>query len=122
MREEWPTRALGDICKMGSGGTPLTSKREYYEEGTIPWLQSGEVAQDEILAATNFITQAGFENSATKFFRLTLFWSQCTARRQDKLAFLDLQQLLIKQFAAFFRTRNSIRNFSIMLFYQKRKN
>jgi type I restriction enzyme, S subunit len=53
---------------MGSGGTPLTSKREYYEGGTIPWLQSGEVAQGEILAAANFITQAGFENSATRLF------------------------------------------------------
>jgi type I restriction enzyme, S subunit len=53
---------------MGSGGTPLTSKREYYEGGTIPWLQSGEVAQGEILASANFITQAGFENSATRLF------------------------------------------------------
>jgi type I restriction enzyme S subunit len=53
---------------MGSGGTPLTSKREYYNGGTIPWLQSGEVAQGEVRTATNFITQAGFENSAARIF------------------------------------------------------
>jgi type I restriction enzyme S subunit len=53
---------------MGSGGTPLTSKREYYAGGTIPWLQSGEVAQGEVRTANNFITQAGFENSAARIF------------------------------------------------------
>jgi type I restriction enzyme S subunit len=68
VRKEWQLYALGDICKMGSGGTPLTSKREYYNGGTIPWLQSGEVAQGEVRTATNFITQAGFENSAARIF------------------------------------------------------
>ena len=68
MRKEWQLHALGDVCQMGSGGTPLTSKREYYDGGTIPWLQSGEVAQGEVRTATNFITRAGFENSAARIF------------------------------------------------------
>jgi restriction endonuclease S subunit len=42
--------------------------KEYYEEGNIPWLLSGEVSQGEIAKATNFITQKGLENSSARLF------------------------------------------------------
>ena len=45
MKSEWQTKKLGDLCQTGSGGTPLKSRKEYYEDGTIPSLLSGEVAQ-----------------------------------------------------------------------------
>jgi type I restriction enzyme S subunit len=59
---------LGDVCQTGSGGTPLKAKKEYYENGTIPWLLSGEVSQGEIRSATTFITQKGLKNSSAKMF------------------------------------------------------
>lgn len=68
MKAGWQTKPLGEICKTGSGGTPLKDRKEYYEGGTIPWLMSGEVSQGEILEATKFITQKGLENSAAKTF------------------------------------------------------
>ncbi|MFL9625925.1 restriction endonuclease subunit S [Aeromonas jandaei] len=68
MKTGWETVRLGELCKTSSGGTPLKSKKEYYEGGTIPWLLSGEVAQGEIIQATNFITQKGLENSSAKLF------------------------------------------------------
>ncbi|MGH6804742.1 MAG: restriction endonuclease subunit S [Burkholderiales bacterium] len=61
-------KKLGDVCETGAGGTPLKSRKEYYEGGTIPWLLSGEVGQGEIHAATKFITKQGLENSAAKLF------------------------------------------------------
>jgi type I restriction enzyme S subunit len=64
----WPTARLGDVCQTGAGGTPLSSRKEYYEGGTIPWLVSGEVAQGEIINASNFITDLGLENSSAKIF------------------------------------------------------
>jgi type I restriction enzyme S subunit len=67
-RRHWKHRMLGALCSTASGGTPLSSKREYYEGGTIPWLLSGEVGQGEITAATNFITASGLENSSAKLF------------------------------------------------------
>lgn len=59
---------LGLLCKTSSGGTPLKARKEYYAGGTIPWLLSGEVAQGNVWAATNFITAAGLENSSAKIF------------------------------------------------------
>ena len=68
MKAGWQVKKLGDVCETGSGGTPLKSKKEYYEGGNIPWLLSGEVSQGEINDARNFITQKGLENSSAKLF------------------------------------------------------
>jgi type I restriction enzyme S subunit len=68
MKAGWTVKKLGDVCKTGSGGTPLKARKEYYENGTIPWLLSGEVSQGEVHSATNFITQKGLENSSAKMF------------------------------------------------------
>jgi type I restriction enzyme S subunit len=68
LRDGWVERRLGDVCQTGAGGTPLSSKKTYYEGGNIPWLMSGEVSQGEILAATRFITKRGLENSSARMF------------------------------------------------------
>jgi type I restriction enzyme S subunit len=68
MSQGWTWKPLGEVCKTGSGGTPLSSRKEFYEGGTIPWLVSGEVAQGNVREAKNFITAAGLENSAAKLF------------------------------------------------------
>ncbi|MBN2702738.1 MAG: restriction endonuclease subunit S [Pontiellaceae bacterium] len=68
MRKGWEKKRLGEVFKTGSGGTPLSSREEYYEGGNIPWLLSGEVAQGNVREARNFITKAGLENSAAKLF------------------------------------------------------
>jgi len=64
----WDFVKIGDVCKTGAGGTPLKSRKEYYEGGTIPWLLSGEVAQGEIHKSETFITQTGLDNSSAKIF------------------------------------------------------
>ncbi len=68
MREGWEVKELGTVVKTGAGGTPLKSKREYYENGNIPWLLSGEVAQGEIYSSKSFITEKGLSNSSAKLF------------------------------------------------------
>ncbi len=68
MREEWRWTSLGEVCKTSSGGTPLSSRKEFYESGTIPWLVSGEVGQGDVREAKNFITAAGLANSSAKLF------------------------------------------------------
>ena len=68
MKEGWEMKRLGDVCQTGSGGTPLKSKRAYYDGGTIPWLLSGEVGQGEVHETTNFISKKGLENSSAKIF------------------------------------------------------
>lgn len=59
---------LGEICDTTSGGTPLKNKQEYYENGTVPWLKSGEVAQGLIFSSEGMITDLGLKNSSAKIF------------------------------------------------------
>ena len=49
-----------------SGGTPSKSKREYWENGTIPWLKSESCNNKSIYKANNFITEKGLKNSSAK--------------------------------------------------------
>jgi len=65
---KWPIVKIGDVCETTSGGTPLKNRPEYYENGTIPWLKSGEVAQGFVSSAEEFITEAGLKNSSAKMF------------------------------------------------------
>ncbi len=59
---------IGDVFETSSGGTPLKSVKEYWNNGTIPWLKSGEVAQGFITASEDFITEDGLRNSSAKLF------------------------------------------------------
>ena len=64
----FPMKKISDIFTTSAGGTPLRSKLEFYEGGTIPWLKSGEVAQGYIYEAEEFITESGLQNSSAKLF------------------------------------------------------
>jgi len=64
----WEWKKIGDFCETSSGGTPLKQHNEYYENGNIPWLRSGEVCQKEIFETEMYITQKGMENSSAKYF------------------------------------------------------
>lgn len=59
---------IGEIYKTSSGGTPLSTKQEYYLNGKIPWINSGEVKIGPISSTSNFITKEGLENSSAKLF------------------------------------------------------
>jgi type I restriction enzyme M protein len=59
---------IGNLTETSSGGTPKSSNQLYYQGGTIPWINSGEVAKGEIYNAEKFITDLGLQNSNAKIF------------------------------------------------------
>jgi type I restriction enzyme S subunit len=59
---EWKTKKLGEIANFYSGGTPLTSKKEYFG-GEIPFIRSGEINSNK---TEQFITDKGLKNSSAK--------------------------------------------------------
>lgn len=63
---EWKT--LGEVAKrISSGGTPNTNVAEYWENGTIPWMSSGEVNLETVYKTEKYISEAGLKNSSAKF-------------------------------------------------------
>ena len=59
-------KTLGELCNIVSGGTPLRSKPEYWDNGTIPWIKIGDMKGKYITNADEYITQAGLDRSSAK--------------------------------------------------------
>ncbi len=65
--EVWETKRLGEICSdLYSGATPSTKIEKYWQDGTIPWMSSGEVNKGIVNKVDAFITQAGYDSCSTK--------------------------------------------------------
>ena len=62
----YPMFAIGDICDTTSGGTPRSNIKEYYENGNINWLKSGDIANRIIYDVDSKITKLGLNNSSAK--------------------------------------------------------
>lgn len=50
-----------------SGGTPLKSNKDYYENGTIPWLRTQEVVFNKINKTDCFITELAVQETSAKW-------------------------------------------------------
>jgi len=68
MSDDWKALQVGDFCEVSAGGTPDTSIKEYWEDGNIPWMSSGEVHKQRIKETESRITTLGLHNSSAKFF------------------------------------------------------
>ena len=59
---------LGDIFTITSGGTPDKKKSEYYANGTIPWVKTGDLKNKYVPTGIECITEEGLKNSSAKLF------------------------------------------------------
>ena len=67
---EWETRLLGEVAKMASGGTPLTSVGAYYDGG-IPWVSINDMTSSSgkvITKTERTLSRLGLDNSAARLF------------------------------------------------------
>ncbi len=65
-KEGLEMKTLGEVGKCIAGATPSTKESSYWENGTIPWMNSGEVHQGVVAHTASFITKKGYDNSSTK--------------------------------------------------------
>ena len=59
-------RTLGEMADVVSGATPSKAVAEFWADGTIPWLSSGEVNKGTIYEADTLISQAGYDSCSTR--------------------------------------------------------
>ncbi|MCX7231374.1 MAG: restriction endonuclease subunit S [Burkholderiales bacterium] len=65
--KHWDSAALRWVSKRYAGGTPDKGNDAYWEDGTIPWLNSGAVNDGYITAPSELITPEGLANSSAKW-------------------------------------------------------
>ena len=89
--EGWEVKKLSEIVETGSGGTPLSTKKEYYKNGNIPWINSGEVNEPYIVSTNNFITQKGLDNSSAKLFQKGTILMAMYGATAGKVSLIDIE-------------------------------
>ena len=65
---KWKLYKIGDVFKISSGGTPSRSKPEYFENGTIPWVKTGDLKGLYVKYPDEKITKEALQNSSAKVF------------------------------------------------------
>lgn len=63
--EEWETLYIHQITEISTGATPSTNINEYWENGTIRWMSSGELNNKIIYDVNGRISQKGYDNTGT---------------------------------------------------------
>lgn len=66
--EGWKAAKVQDIALTYSGGTPTSTNRDYYDEGNIPWVNSGDLNSPIITSTSYYITEKGFNRSSAKLY------------------------------------------------------
>lgn len=62
----WEVTKVGSVFKTLLGGTPSRAMTEYWQNGTVPWINSGKVNELRIIEPSEFITELALEKSAAK--------------------------------------------------------
>jgi type I restriction enzyme S subunit len=65
--QSWDVTRLRLLSNRYSGGTPSKDNQAYWQEGTIPWLNSGAVNQGTITKPSTYITELGRKESSAKW-------------------------------------------------------
>ena len=61
-------RALNSVARIGTGATPRRGEARYWNDGAVPWVTSGELAQGLIHKATQKITDVAMAETSVKLW------------------------------------------------------
>ena len=65
-QRRYPVKKVGDLAECYAGATPSTTVSEYWDNGTISWMSSGEVHLVHVDRTEAKITQKGYDHASTK--------------------------------------------------------
>jgi type I restriction enzyme S subunit len=65
---EWGVVALDEIADIQSGSTPKRGNEEYWRDGTIPWVKSGEFNDRVVSQAEEKITEKALDETGCTVF------------------------------------------------------
>ena len=65
-KKGWSHIPLAKLGSWGSGGTPTSSRKDYYQNGTIPWAVIGDLNNDIMTSTEGLITERALKDSSSK--------------------------------------------------------
>jgi len=65
--EGWELMSVKDFCAdMKSGGTPSRNSSEYWSSDDVPWIKTGEIYNNILVSAAEYISHEGLVGSSAK--------------------------------------------------------
>ena len=65
----WRISCVNDLCEwVSSGGTPSRSRKDFCENGNIPWFKTGELNDAPLLDSAEKINELALGNSSCKYW------------------------------------------------------
>ncbi|MBQ9281717.1 MAG: restriction endonuclease subunit S [Treponema sp.] len=64
----WKVERIGTLYDSTSGGTPSREHEEYFQNGTYPWIKTGELKDCPIIETEESITDEAIKHSSAKLF------------------------------------------------------
>ena len=66
--EGWVWANLDQLASIGTGSTPLTSKAEYYQDGSVPWVTSSALNEEVVSSPNNSVTEQAVQECRLFFY------------------------------------------------------
>ena len=92
MPKNWVKDKIRTYYETTSGGTPKRSNSDYFENGNIPWLKTGELNDSIILDTDEHITELGLNKSSAKWLpKNSVAMAMYAGSNVGKLGYLDTE-------------------------------
>ena len=62
--ERWTVRRLGQLAKVFNGATPSRANSLYWQDGTVPWLNSSKVNDQTVVEPSELVTARALRESS----------------------------------------------------------
>ena len=116
MLRGWVRDKIGLHYNTCSGGTPSRTHEEYYTEGTIPWVKTGEIKDGIIIHTDECITEAGIKGSSAKLLPQGAVVMAMYGVNIGMLAYLD-SEMTCNQACCVFNDKNEINSRHYLFHY-----
>jgi type I restriction enzyme, S subunit len=88
---DWPLVSIGQQFMTVLGGTPSRDKAEYWNNGTVAWINSGKVNDLRVIAPSDQITELALAKSAAKLMPKHTTVIAITGATLGQVSYLEIE-------------------------------
>jgi type I restriction enzyme, S subunit len=112
--------SIGEIAAVKTGGTPNRSNENYWSNGTIPWMSSGEINLRYVRQTKEFITKDGLRNSNATFISkgAVMIALNGQGKTRGTVALLEIETTCNQSLAAIIPETDKLYNYFLFFYLE----
>jgi len=116
----WISKKLIEVAHVTQGSTPSRSNPNFWENGTIPWIKSGEIRNNRISESEEKITKSGLKTSRLAKKGSILLGMTGQGYTRGRSSILDIDAATNQSCAQIFVYEKKLLNEFLWYFFQSR--